>query len=52
MTQVLVEAHDPSEALTIAHELRPELPRPRVALQCGDSALVPASHVNEERPRT
>jgi hypothetical protein len=33
MTQVIVEAHDPDEALVIAHELRPELPRPRVAIE-------------------
>jgi hypothetical protein len=32
MTQVIVEAHDADEALVIAHELHPELPRPRVAL--------------------
>jgi hypothetical protein len=31
--QVIVEAHDPDEALVLAHELHPELPRPRVALR-------------------
>jgi hypothetical protein len=33
MTQVIVEAHDADEALVLAHALRPELPRPRVALE-------------------
>jgi hypothetical protein len=33
MTQVIVEAHDADEALVLAHELHPELPRPRVALE-------------------
>jgi hypothetical protein len=32
MTQVIVEAHDANDALVIAHELHPELPRPRIAL--------------------
>jgi hypothetical protein len=31
LDQVIVEAHDPDEALVHAHELRPELPRPRTA---------------------
>ncbi len=31
LSQELVEAHDVDEALTIAHERRPELPRPRIA---------------------
>jgi hypothetical protein len=33
MTQVVVEAHDPDEALVRAYELHPELPRPRVAIE-------------------
>jgi len=32
MFQELVMAFDPDEALVIASELRPELPRPRVAI--------------------
>jgi hypothetical protein len=32
MSQVIVEAHDVEEALILAHERHPELPRPRVAL--------------------
>jgi hypothetical protein len=32
MSQVIVEANDAEEALVLAHELCPELPRPRVAL--------------------
>jgi hypothetical protein len=32
MSQVIVEAHDPDEALVLARELHPELPLPRVAL--------------------
>jgi hypothetical protein len=32
LDQVIVEAFDADEALTIAASLRPELPRPRVAL--------------------
>jgi hypothetical protein len=36
MTQAMVEAFDPDEALVIAHELHPELPRPRVALESHD----------------
>lgn len=32
MLQELVMAFDPDEALVIASELRPELPRPRVAI--------------------
>jgi hypothetical protein len=32
MNQVIVEAHDADEALVLAHERHPELPRPRVAL--------------------
>jgi hypothetical protein len=32
MSQVMVTAHDADEALVLAHELHPELPRPRVAL--------------------
>ncbi|MGH9020086.1 MAG: hypothetical protein ACRDV0_03605 [Acidimicrobiales bacterium] len=31
LDQELVEAHDADEALTLAHERRPELPRPRTA---------------------
>ncbi len=31
MSQVIVEAHDTDEALIVAHQLRPELPRPRTA---------------------
>ena len=30
LEQVLVDAHDLDEALVTAHELRPDLPRPRV----------------------
>lgn len=33
MTQVVVEAFDADEALVVAHELHPEFPRPRVALE-------------------
>jgi hypothetical protein len=33
MNQIVVDAHDVDEALVLAHELRPELPRPRVALE-------------------
>jgi hypothetical protein len=33
MTQVLVLAHDANEALVLAYELHPELPRPRIALE-------------------
>ena len=32
MTQEIVEAFDRDEALVLAHERRPELPRPRTAL--------------------
>ncbi len=32
MEQQLVMAFDPEEALVVASELRPELPRPRIAL--------------------
>ncbi|MFZ1062368.1 MAG: hypothetical protein WAN30_02730 [Acidimicrobiales bacterium] len=32
LEQEIVVAHDVDEALTIAHERRPELPRPRTAL--------------------
>jgi hypothetical protein len=31
MSQVIVEAHDPDEALILAHQLHPELSRPRTA---------------------
>lgn len=31
LTRELVEAHDVEEALVVAHERRPELPRPRTA---------------------
>jgi hypothetical protein len=36
MSQVIVVAYDADEALVRAHELHPELPRPRVALQVSD----------------
>jgi hypothetical protein len=36
MTQVLVRAHDADEAMVRAHELRPDLPRPKVALLSND----------------
>lgn len=36
MTQEIVEAFDVDEALVVAHERRPELPRPRTALLVGD----------------
>ena len=32
MSQVIVEAHDADEALVVAFEAHPELPRPRVAI--------------------
>jgi hypothetical protein len=32
MSQVIVEAHDADEALVLARDQHPELPRPRVAL--------------------
>jgi len=35
MEQQLVMAFDPEEALVVASELRPELPRPRVAILVG-----------------
>jgi hypothetical protein len=35
MEQQLVMAFDPDEALVVASELRPELPRPRVAILVG-----------------
>jgi hypothetical protein len=52
MSQILVHAHDPVEALTIAHELRPELPRPRVALPANDSVFGTNSRVTEDRTST
>jgi hypothetical protein len=50
MTQVLVKAHDADEALTIAHELHRELPRPRVALQRHDSVFDSALRVTHSQP--
>jgi len=36
MTQVIVEAFDREQALVVAHELRPDLPRPRTAFLIED----------------
>ena len=41
LDQVIVEAHDPDEALVRAHELRPELPRPRTAYLATEFDLRP-----------
>jgi hypothetical protein len=38
LTQEIVEAHDPDEALALAAERRPELARPRTALVVGPTA--------------
>jgi hypothetical protein len=38
LTQEFVEAHDVGEALTLAHERRPELPRPRTAYPAGSTS--------------
>ncbi|HEY5111803.1 MAG TPA: hypothetical protein VII67_05665 [Acidimicrobiales bacterium] len=37
MTQEVVDAFDVAEALVLAYERRPDLPRPRVAFLAGSS---------------